>query len=459
MDATRRDLIRRFEIEVVIDVGANSGQWASARRLDGYRGRIVSFEPLAEAFAALENAASADERWDVRNVALGRAPGDATIFVSRNSYSSSLLPIEAACVDAAPEAAYEGDQQITIATLDDEIGPVESPVLIKIDTQGTEASVLKGAAETLRHAAAVEVELSLSPLYEGQSDPAEICSMLAAHGLVLHDVEREFWHPETGELLQINALFGRPLTRATASSAAARGHEVAPPSSIDPCTDFHSPEYLRHNQRRLEHLATLGLEIAGRTVLEVGAGIGDHTEFFLDRGCAVSISDARPENVALLEKRFPHASVRLLDLDDPDPGFDEQADIVYCYGILYHLGAPEAALRFLAERTLTMMLVETCVSFGDADELNPVDEPADQPSQAFHGRGCRPTRVWVRERLRELFPHVYMPVTQPSHPEFPLDWTKAQPAGVLSRAIYVAARAPLVNDRLSLGIPERQTHA
>ncbi len=55
---------------------------------------------------------------------------------------------------------------------------------------------------------------------------------------------------------------------------------------------FLSYHYQRHNQRRLEHLATLGLSIAGSTVLEVGAGIGDHTSFFLDRGCHVVCTEA-----------------------------------------------------------------------------------------------------------------------------------------------------------------------
>lgn len=50
---------------------------------------------------------------------------------------------------------------------------------------------------------------------------------------------------------------------------------------------FHSIFYLRHNARRQEHLATLGLDLGNKSVLEVGAGIGDHTQFFLDRGCKV----------------------------------------------------------------------------------------------------------------------------------------------------------------------------
>src|SRR4051794_26482202 len=77
---------------------------------------------------------------------------------------------------------------------------------------------------------------------------------------------------------------------------------------LTPKGSFWSPQYIRHNQRRQEHLASLGLEIAGRDVLEVGAGIGDHTSFFLDRGCRVTITDGRPKNVRLLRERYPDAT-------------------------------------------------------------------------------------------------------------------------------------------------------
>jgi hypothetical protein len=108
----------------------------------------------------------------------------------------------------------------------------------------------------------------------------------------------------------------------------------------DPNSEFQAYHYLRHNQRRLEHLATLGLPLAGRTVIELGAGIGDHTGFFLDRGCSVLTSDGRKENYEILRQRWSWIDVRLLDLDDPDPDFHEVAEVVYCYGTLYHLSRP-----------------------------------------------------------------------------------------------------------------------
>lgn len=219
--------------------------------------------------------------------------------------------------------------------------------------------------------------------------------------------------------------------------------------------DFRTHEYQRHNQRRQEHLASLQLPLSGSSVLEVGAGIGDHTSFFLDRGCTVISTEGRPENVERLRARFPALDVRLLDLDPP-PDTPIAADAVYCYGLLYHLGDPEPALRYLASCAGELLLLETCVSYGDDESVNIVEEPKASPSQAVSGRGCRPTRPWVWARLQESFEHVYATTTQPWHEQFPLDWTVAPADGRLTRAVFIASRQPLESPRLVSHLPARQ---
>ena len=225
---------------------------------------------------------------------------------------------------------------------------------------------------------------------------------------------------------------------------------------------FQSFHYQRHNRRRQEHLAGLGLDLAGKTVLELGAGIGDHTDFFLDRGCRVVTTEARPENLQLLRARFPakkypHVEVRALDLDGPDEPFTDTFDIVYSYGILYHLAKPAEAIAFMARRCRGLLLLETCVSFGDEDATHPCEEPSASPSQSVRGRGCRPTRKWVFNQLRWHFEFVYVTRTQPWHEEFPTDWTTAPPPGRLTRSVLVASRHPLRTELLVADIPVRQT--
>ena len=184
-------------------------------------------------------------------------------------------------------------------------------------------------------------------------------------------------------------------------------------------------------------------------MLEVAAGIGDHTTFFLDRGCTVVSTEGRAENLAMLRQRYPSLDVRQLDLDSPvDLG--RSFDIVYCYGTLYHLHRPAEALAFMAGCCRRMILLETCVSYGDQRAINLVDEAAVDPTQSVVGRGCRPTRPWVYHELRRLFEHVYTPRTQPNHEEFPLDWTKPpESPGALTRSVFIASRQPLENPILS----------
>lgn len=157
-------------------------------------------------------------------------------------------------------------------------------------------------------------------------------------------------------------------------------------------------------------------------MIEVGAGIGDHTSFFLDRRCSVISTEGRCVNLRVLRRRYPDVDVRHLDLDEPDPTFLDKADIVHCYGTLYHLSRPAEAIEFLAARTTQMLLLETCVSPGLDEEVNFVTEDQGNVSQAVSGWGCRPTRPWVWARLSEQFPNVYATKTQPWHDEFPVDW-------------------------------------
>jgi len=230
---------------------------------------------------------------------------------------------------------------------------------------------------------------------------------------------------------------------------------------ISPEQRFLAYHYLRHNQRRLEHLASLQLDIAGSTVLEVGAGIGDHTSFFIDRGCKIVSTDAREENLQVLRSRYPDITVRRLDMNAPDQTFNEVFDIVYCYGLLYHLNNPSVAIERMSRWCRRLLLLETCVSYGDENAINPCTENAKSPTQSVSGQGCRPTRIYVYNQLHRYFEFVYFPITQPNHEQFPIDWTvvPATEDNTLTRAVFIASRQRLDNKFLTEEVPSLQKRA
>jgi 2-polyprenyl-3-methyl-5-hydroxy-6-metoxy-1,4-benzoquinol methylase len=235
-----------------------------------------------------------------------------------------------------------------------------------------------------------------------------------------------------------------------------------------PVANFTHPETLGLTKRRQEHLASLGLDLMGRTVFEVGAGIGDHTDFFLDRGCKVLSTDGRPENLEVFRDRYfrlfgwyrniGNLQLASLDIDNPPDEIPGQFEVVYCYGLLYHLDYPKQALDFLSRCCTSLFLLETSVSFGSLENVVRGDEDRKIVSQSIHGRGCHPSRPWVVNRLKELFEFVYVPTTQPWHDQFPIDWVHHVPTpGRAQRAVFVASREKLHSPLLIENLPDYQT--
>jgi Methyltransferase domain len=226
---------------------------------------------------------------------------------------------------------------------------------------------------------------------------------------------------------------------------------------VSPVRAFHSHHYLRHNARRLEHLASLRIPVAGSSVLEVGAGIGDHSHYYIDRECRITITEAREDNLEQIRGRYPDCKVEFLDMETPSQIAGGPFDVIHCYGLLYHLSRPQQALAFLSKQASGLLFLETCVSFGEAAEINPVAEARSDATQAVSGRGCRPTRAWLFQELGKLFEYVYVPRTQPCHEEFPLDWRAPEKhKAALQRAVFVASRRELRNELLCASLLDQQ---
>jgi FkbM family methyltransferase len=219
IDVTRELFKHRFlpalagrGVDTVLDIGANSGQFGRQLRRAGYRDRIHSVEPLADAFAQLQRAAGRDRRWTVERAAVSDAAGTLTMNVSQNSVSSSVLPILERSVAAAPQTRYVATEPVPATTVDDLVAEhrlVPDRTLLKVDVQGYEQAVLAGAAKTLERFAAIRTEMSLVALYEGQVLMPELVEALTGRGFELWFLEPGFSEPGTRRLLQLDGVFLR----------------------------------------------------------------------------------------------------------------------------------------------------------------------------------------------------------------------------------------------------------
>jgi FkbM family methyltransferase len=208
-----------LHIDVVLDVGANAGQFAHHLRRDlGFEGRICSFEPLSIAFRKLQSRAAEDPKWQGFNFALGDIDGLATINVAANSESSSMLEMLPLHVEAAPESRFVGTEDVEIRRLDaifDDLCHPGEAVYLKIDTQGFEGRVLRGADRCLPEIDTLQVEVSLTPLYRDELTFDQLYQLLLGKGYAMVDLEPGFTNPQTGQLLQADVIFHRFERRST----------------------------------------------------------------------------------------------------------------------------------------------------------------------------------------------------------------------------------------------------
>jgi FkbM family methyltransferase len=212
VEARRQRLLDHRGIDTVLDVGANVGQYAQALRTHGYTRRIISFEPLSDAFVQLSARVQMDRNWECIQSAIGDREGEVEINVAQNSFSSSILPMCDIHLASAPDSAYQRRERVSLHRLDsfESKWPSASHRLfLKIDVQGFERQVFEGAPRTLAQAVGLEVELSLVPLYRGQALALEIVELVSRAGLKLVSLEPGFAEPRTGELLQVDGIFVR----------------------------------------------------------------------------------------------------------------------------------------------------------------------------------------------------------------------------------------------------------
>jgi FkbM family methyltransferase len=197
--------------DLVLDVGANTGQYVNKLRKLNYSGEIISIEPLLEAHTKLEENSKSDPHWIVLDpIAIGSEEGKIKINKSINLVSSSVLDMLPAHALAAPESHYVSQEDVKITTVSNVLHNLKidsKSILLKIDTQGYEHEVLRGALSVMDQIRFIEVELSVQELYAGQKLYIELLNMLDKLNYKLISLEKSFEDKSNGTLLQFDAIF------------------------------------------------------------------------------------------------------------------------------------------------------------------------------------------------------------------------------------------------------------
>jgi FkbM family methyltransferase len=202
------DFLRSRQVDTVLDVGANVGQFGESLRSRGYHGRIISFEPVHSVFQSVNRRAVRDGNWEAHNYALGAASGASTINVAKLSVFSSILRTRKEAVEFHEGAVTLHEESIQMRTLDEVAFELSGTLFLKIDTQGYEKQVLLGGHRTLPRLKGVLMELPLIHLYQGTWQFHEAIKFMAAAGFVLAQIHPVNYHTKDSvSLLEVDCLF------------------------------------------------------------------------------------------------------------------------------------------------------------------------------------------------------------------------------------------------------------
>lgn len=195
------------KIKMVLDIGANNGQFATEIRRILPIAKIISFEPLKDVYAELVKKGKELKQFQAFNFALGNKKGHQTIHRSEFSPSSSLLPMGQLHKDVFPHTKKTFVEKIEIRRLDDLDIKITKPLMVKIDVQGFEDQVIDGGKKIISQADVILTEVSFQKLYDGQALFNDIYQRLHDLGFEFHGHWFQDVDPRDGSAVQADAIF------------------------------------------------------------------------------------------------------------------------------------------------------------------------------------------------------------------------------------------------------------
>jgi FkbM family methyltransferase len=181
-DEARTHVIFEKKVSLLLDGGANEGQWATRVRRDGYSGRILSVEPGSKAFGKLQFNSRDDKLWTVSKHALGSKQETLTLHLASNEGMSSSLKKPERHLTEFPSVSFSGTEVVPVTTIENLLLDVDDNVMLKLDIQGMELEALEGIGQALSKIVAVELELTLQPMYRTEASVGRVLSTLESFG-------------------------------------------------------------------------------------------------------------------------------------------------------------------------------------------------------------------------------------------------------------------------------------
>ncbi len=206
------ELLNLHNINLILDVGASDGSFAQQIRSIGFKGNIISFEPISYTFLKLKKKSRFDENWTALNMALGDTDSEKVINISENYDSSSFLALKDSHLIANPTSKFKAIEKVSVKKLDSIYNEYVSPrnnVLLKLDVQGFELEVLQGSNQSLKQIKGIQIEMSFEQLYKGSLMFEEMKKWLENKGYTLCLLESGNRNFTTGKLLQADGTFYR----------------------------------------------------------------------------------------------------------------------------------------------------------------------------------------------------------------------------------------------------------
>ena len=166
------NLVNHCKIDLVLDIGANHGQFGNMLRNEGYKGEIHSFEPVSHSYDSLQKACLNDEKWFVHKLAMGAADGKDTINVTKASDMSSFLDPNEFGGREFEKMSVAHKEMVEIGTIDGFLPKQitdfnKRRIFLKMDTQGYDLKVLEGSLNVMDYIVCILSEISLIPIYSG----------------------------------------------------------------------------------------------------------------------------------------------------------------------------------------------------------------------------------------------------------------------------------------------------